>query len=213
MTLPILTGALSQAAFDAIVRALAEPGTIRQLPPPPDPDVPAVAMPALALGDLDLGVSVDDNPSHPIAAMLRAATGMRVAAQSQADFVIRTDGTAPVRDMRIGTALAPEDGARLTVAVAELRTRGPGGVILTGPGVPGARTLVVDTDDGPMSLDTLLALGRASGPFPAGVDVWFVTPDGRIAAVPRSSTVAADHAGADTDANDPQRKGADSWDT
>lgn len=183
MAAPILSGAPSQLAFDAILRSLAEPGSIRRLPPPPGPDMPAVAMVALALGDIDLGVSVDDDPMHPVAGALRSATGMSVVEQADADFVVCTDGSVPVGAMRTGTALVPEAGARLALAVEDFDE--DAAVILTGPGVPGAVRLGVRG----VPIDALLGLGRESGEFPAGVDTWLIAPDGRIAAISRSTTV------------------------
>ena len=171
MVTPMLTGAPSQAAFDAILRSLSEPGTIRQLPAPPSPEVPAHAMVALALGDIDLGACVDDDPSHPVAHMLRAATGMTITDRSDATFVVCSDEPVTVGDLRTGTALAPEDAARLTIAVDDLATDGDDGVVLSGPGVPGERRLAV----GGVSAEPLLGLGRASGVFPAGIDTWLIT--------------------------------------
>jgi alpha-D-ribose 1-methylphosphonate 5-triphosphate synthase subunit PhnH len=186
MATPILTGAPSQLAFDAILRSLAEPGTIRHLPPAPSPDVPMAAMVALALGDIDLGVAVDDDPNHPAAQLLRAATGMDIVEQSGAHFVVCTDGAVPVGNVRTGTALVPEDGARLAIAVDDLDPDGAtNAVVLAGPGVPGERRLGVAG----VSVQTLAQLGQASGEFPAGVDTWLITPDGRIAAISRSTTV------------------------
>ncbi|MEO0494632.1 MAG: phosphonate C-P lyase system protein PhnH [Actinomycetota bacterium] len=185
MAAPILTGAPSQVAFDAILRSLAEPGSIRQLPPPPGTDVPAAAMVALALGDIDLGVSVDNDPAHPVAQALRAATGMNIVGEPDAQFVVCTDGSVPVGVMRTGTALVPEDAARLAIAVDDLATDGPHAVTLEGPGVDGSTSLAVDG----LAPDVLLQLGRASGEFPTGVDTWLITHDGRIAAISRSTTV------------------------
>ena len=187
MPAPILTGARSQQTFDAILRALAEPGSIRRLPALPDPTIPTAAMVALALGDIDLGVAVDDDPSHPVALALRAATGMAIVDRSGAHFVVCTDGAVPVGDLRTGTALTPEDGARLTVAVDDLSNDGPDAVALSGPGIPGERRLAVSG----IAPEILRRLGRASGDFPAGVDTWLTTPDGRIAAISRSTAVAA----------------------
>jgi alpha-D-ribose 1-methylphosphonate 5-triphosphate synthase subunit PhnH len=90
-----------------------------------------------------------------------------------------------VSDLLTGTALAPEDAARLTIAVDDLDAHGDGAVVLRGPGVPGERRLCVRGLD----RKTLLSLGRASGTFPAGIDTWLVTADGRVAAIPRSTTV------------------------
>lgn len=185
MATPILTGAPSQVAFDAILRSLAEPGTIRQLPAAPAPEVPAAAMVALALGDIDLGVAVDNDPTHPVARLLKAATGMNIVEQSGAHFVVCTDGAVPVGKMRTGTALVPEDGARLAIAVHDLQTGTDEGIVLSGPGVPGERRLHVDG----IGDDVLEQLGQASGEFPAGIDTWLITTDGRIAAISRSTTV------------------------
>jgi alpha-D-ribose 1-methylphosphonate 5-triphosphate synthase subunit PhnH len=53
---------------------------------------------------------------------------------------------------------------------------------LSGPGIPGTRTLGVDG----LGRDVLEAMAAANAKPPAGIDVWLIDDEGRIAALPRT---------------------------
>ncbi|MDA3040507.1 MAG: phosphonate C-P lyase system protein PhnH, partial [Actinomycetota bacterium] len=87
-----------------------------------------------------------------------------------------------------GSALVPELGARVAIAVDGLWLEPAASsteLVLTGPGIPGRRTLYTSG----VNPDVLAGLGRSSGEFPAGLDVWLFSPDGQVAAIPRSTTL------------------------
>lgn len=84
--------------------------------------------------------------------------------------------------MRRGSSATPELGARLFLAVAA----GPGvGLRVAGPGVPGARRVVVEGTPG----EVFVALAEANAGYPAGIDAWLAAGDGSVVGLPRSSRV------------------------
>lgn len=188
----------SQATFYALLHALAEPGTIRRLPADAvDDTIPTTALIPLALADVEVGLSVDGAPEDPLAHRLAAATDARIVPVEEAwILVLTTADPSLVRRCETGSALEPERGARIAVRVADLEPEPPADhatlpgdsservvLDLTGPGVPGKRRLLVDG----ITEDFVAAVADANRNFPAGVDVWLVTDDGRTAALSRST--------------------------
>lgn len=185
-----LDGRRSQQAFDAFLHSLAEPGTVHDL----DTEVlaagvPSVALLALTLADVETVVSVDGDIEHPVATAVATTTGARAGEAEHAQFVMLT---APDRDVVLrcdpGSALAPERGTRLAVRathVSDTPNAGDLALDLSGPGVPGTRRLGL----GGISSAFVTTLAAANRHFPAGIDTWFVTDDGAVAAIPRSTTV------------------------
>lgn len=192
-----LRGAASQGTFDVLMRTMAEPGIVRQLPARIlVEEVPAAAWPLLALADVDVNISVDDDENDPTAALIADATGATIATLSSAWAALVTSANADlIRRVAIGDALHPEHGARLAIAVDDVGDNvddsddlnGPTAMtlLLSGAGVDGTCELAV------AGLDPAVAamLGRASGPFPAGFDVWLIAPTGHIAGIPRSTSI------------------------
>lgn len=188
-----LDGQRSQQAFDCFLRTLAEPGSIHRLPHGVvAPDVPPVVTLALALADVEVMVSVDGDEGHPLATTVAAVTGATIGPIERALLVVLTDPTPELlgRCAR-GSALEPESGARVAVAVAGIddgrasRTTSPTGttVRLSGPGIPGSRTVRLAG----VSPELVGALAAANRSFPSGIDTWFVDPTGTVTAIPRSS--------------------------
>lgn len=182
-----ISGATSQQAFDVLLGTLAEPGQVRRLPVDELPDLPRPLWLALSLADVDITVSVDDDLDSPLAALVRDATGATIVPVEDAWIVVHQTGATalPALDrVMLGTALAPEDGARLAIGVDSF---GTGGLELTmsGPGVNGTQTLSVH------GLDPEIAdrIGQASGTFPAGFDTWLFASNGDVAAVPRTTQI------------------------
>lgn len=178
----------SQRAFDVLLRSLAEPGTIHRFDADVlAPGVPAVALIALALADVDVTLNVDGEIGHPLAETLAATTGASPAEVETADLVMLTAADGEVLGRcAVGSALEPEAGARLAVRVEAIRRDPEPGddvVTLDGPGVPGTRTIAV-SGVGSRFLNLLAATNRD---FPAGVDTWFVTDAGDVVALSRST--------------------------
>ncbi len=187
-----IVGAESQAVFDVLLRCLAEPGSIRQLPEAclAVPVSPCAWLP-LALADVGIRASVPDDPA--LEHLLHRVVGVDITPATDAEFVVLPEiARGRLEGLRTGSALAPELGARVAVAVEQLSSSpdgGPGGrtLRLTGPGVDGSRTLtVVGLPD-----DAETNLGRRAD-HPAGLDVWLVTPTGDVVGVPRTTHIEWD---------------------
>ncbi len=194
-----IDGSLSQQVFDVLLRSLAEPGTIRRLPTDQLPAAPTVLWLPLAIADVDISVNVDDDAAGALTSLVRDATAATLTPLDDAAIVVLTGvGDGAVLDrVRVGSALAPEDGARVAIAVEgfepsndstdDSTADSTAGVQLhlEGPGVPGTRSITV------RGLDPSAAarLGQASGHFPAGFDTWLFSPEGDVVAISRSTTI------------------------
>jgi alpha-D-ribose 1-methylphosphonate 5-triphosphate synthase subunit PhnH len=181
LTLPHLDHLASQAVFRVLLDTAARPGSLAQLPVR---GLGAAAIP-LALADVETTVAVRGDDS--LAQQIVWATGAALAPLEDAELVAFTDpdgvDTALIRLCR-GTALVPELGTKVGLACAQLHA-GPGGDVglrVSGPGVHGTTTLGVDG----LARTVFDALNQANDHFPAGIDVWLVSADDRIAALPRS---------------------------
>lgn len=181
-----LTPADTQQAFCTLLRALATPGCI--LTPGAPPADPATVLLPLVLADFTCTVAVVGDRGRQVEDWLTAATGAVAGPSQAADQVVVLDlGSASpelVEGLRRGTALAPEEGARLALAVSEIGS-GPVLLRLNGPGIPGELDLRVS---GPRAA-VFEALARVNSRFPTGVDTWLFAPDGSMAAIPRSTQV------------------------
>jgi len=184
-----LYGRRSQRTFDVLLRTLAEPGRIVELPEDvTHPDIPAILWPALSLGGVDQVVSVDDDVNHPLASLVRDATGSGVGTIRGADLVALTNATpAQIEHVAVGSAFEPEAGARLAIGVRDIHEDKDDGLPLrlAGPGVAGHRNVTVT------GLDPKVAarLGTASATFPAGFDTWLCSDHGTVCAISRSTDV------------------------
>ncbi|WP_431284433.1 phosphonate C-P lyase system protein PhnH [Humitalea sp. 24SJ18S-53] len=175
----------AQAAFRAVLAALAEPGTIHVAGldlAPPAPLMPAAAAVLLALADADTGMRHDGGPVAD--AFLRFHCGAPDAALSDAAFVLATGAMPPLATLASGTDEIPSAGATLVVQVASLSNEA--GWHLTGPGILGARHLNVAGL--PADFPAQWAANR--GAFPRGVDV-VLCAGTALAALPRSVTLEA----------------------
>lgn len=178
----------TQRSFHVFLHALAEPGSIHHLDVSHlAAGVPAPAMLALTLADVEVAINVDGDVSSPLGQLLCATTGARSTDPEHADLVILTrPGTDVVARCDPGTALEPERGTRLAVRVDAVRTDPhPGDLVVTlaGPGVPGARAIGLAGVPGAL----LHRLAEANAAFPAGFDTWFITDEGDTCALPRST--------------------------
>lgn len=187
---------VSQRTFRVLLDTLSRPGSIGRLPAPPD-TVPAALLPALALSDVEVSVRVLATDTADWEELIAIATGApRAATPAAADIVtsLRAVSADEVLLARRGTALRPEDGARLVLAVARLEEvssdhASPAGTTLldlTGPGVPGTRRLAVHG----LTTEVADAIVASRSGYPAGIDVHFVTAEGHTAAIPRSTRVS-----------------------
>jgi alpha-D-ribose 1-methylphosphonate 5-triphosphate synthase subunit PhnH len=159
----IFTAIDTQRGFRALIGAISEPGTVRQVPP---------GLPLLlaTLIDHEVRLAEVGDPGWP-----------------DADFVLVHGGDSggALVDARQGTLLDPAGGA---TAIYEIDAVGAGPVALTltGPGVgPRPRTLRLAG----VSTAEVGLWQQTRTEYPCGVDVIVVDPAGRCAALPRSTTV------------------------
>lgn len=160
------------AAFDALMWAMARPGTVQDLPEGPADLV-------LALVDRECRVMTDD----PALMQLVASTGAALVPAAQADhaFCLTAAAIMPaLAALPAGSPLYPDQGATLVVP-AILGQGQP--LRLSGPGIEGSATVRVG------GLPEGFFAARAERcRYPAGIEIVLV--DGRrLMALPRSTTV------------------------
>jgi alpha-D-ribose 1-methylphosphonate 5-triphosphate synthase subunit PhnH len=180
----------AQAAFRAVMDALARPGRIRALEAgltPPAPLTPELAAVALALTDADTPVWLDAAlaAAPEVAAYLRFHTGAPLTddpARAAFAFVREPARCPPLGRFALGTPAYPDTSTTLVLALDAIT---PGaGLHLTGPGIAGsARMALAPLPEG---FTAQLAENRAD--FPLGVDLILTAP-GQVAGLPRSTVV------------------------
>lgn len=186
----IRTPEQSQRDFRALLHALARPGTLHRLDlAVAPPSVPAAAVAAAGLADVEVSMAVLAQDGDPAAAALHAATGAPAVSLLRADLVValRAPEPAEVRALRQGVPLHPEHAARLIIAVSGLG--GPAADLtlqLRGPGISDTAVLGVSG----LSVEVFDELAFA-GQFPCGVDTFLVADDGTVAGLPRSVEIHA----------------------
>ncbi len=180
----------SQQVFRAVLEALARPGTATALPDGPLRSYPAAALPVFALADLGTGVCVLEPSEGRWAEAVATATSAPLWPAELARLItaLRPVTGDEVRSFRRGTAEAPEDGALVSLAVADL-AGGEQHWRLSGPGIAESVTLA------PSGLPTSFVAARAEAVtgYPAGIDVLLVTADGRVVGLPRTTTITEEN--------------------
>lgn len=191
--LPVLDADTAQRVFRAALDALARPGVPTALPMAGATvgatagEVPAALLPVLALADLDTPVCVlGDTPDGTWADALATTTSAPVVPLAAARLVaaLRPLAVGELAAVRTGSAAAPEEAALVVLAVPGLD--GGRALTLSGPGVPGSRTIA------PGGCPADLVATRAATAFPAGPDLLLVTPDGAVLGLPRSTRIEED---------------------
>lgn len=193
----------SQQTFRALLGAMAEPGSLHELPPaaleglqPEDPEMRPPVGPAMAatlLTLLDAGTPlglVGELGSEPVRGWVRFHTGARDIRSTSGFTVARAaDVDAALRErLDLGSDEAPQSSATLIVEVQGVSDRPACGMLaltLRGAGVDGVRRLGVN------GLDADFWRWRIAlqAEFPRGIDLILVSGR-RIAAIPRSTRVA-----------------------
>jgi len=177
----------SQAAFRALMDALARPGTVKPLPPAaaaPSPLTATAAAVALTMLDYETPVWLDAPLAQrpQVADWIRLHTGARVTSDPrEAAFAFIADPVhAPAFDgFSLGTPEYPDRSATLVLQVEDF---GSGQrLLLAGPGIADVRSF--SARPLPPDFQNRIAANRAL--FPRGVDMILVSPDA-VAALPRS---------------------------
>jgi alpha-D-ribose 1-methylphosphonate 5-triphosphate synthase subunit PhnH len=181
----------SQAAFRAVLNAMASPGKIfacgEALSPPP-PLCPAAAATLLALADFEtpLFVAMDFPERDAIAEYLRFHTGAPFAATpDKAAFALELATSAGLDLARFAEG-TPEYPDRSTTLVLQVQSFAKGPRLrLAGPGIKGEGEFAFS----PSPKDFVLAMQANHEKFPLGVDL-ILAAGAWLAAAPRSTLIS-----------------------
>ncbi|WP_353182033.1 phosphonate C-P lyase system protein PhnH [Bosea sp. (in: a-proteobacteria)] len=179
----------SQAAFRALLAALSEPGMLQGVAAdiaPPEGLAAATATALLALADYETPVWLPESlRDGAAAAWLRFHCGVALVDEpARAAFAV-LDGAAgepKLSDFNPGTDQFPDRSTTVIAQVADLE--GGAALNLTGPGIPGARS-IAPRGLRPGFTDELRENGAL---YPLGVDV-VLTHGDRLIGLPRSTRI------------------------
>ena len=169
--------------FRLLLQAMSHPGTIYSLAHARQ-DVPPVLGLLSSLLDNEVGFAVVGDPD--LAAAIGRHTGSRQVPLEAADFLILANGCGgdSLALLRRGSREYPDQGATLVYLVDELQ-EGPGGIVLSGPGIAGKIALRIKG----LAMRELECLRELNSEFPLGLDAILVDTLGQMACIPRSSRI------------------------
>ncbi|MCO5089724.1 phosphonate C-P lyase system protein PhnH [Bosea sp. (in: a-proteobacteria)] len=179
----------SQAAFRALLAALSEPGTLQAVAAditPPEGLAMATATTLLALADYETPVWLPEAlRDGAAAAWLRFHCGVALVDEPAGAAFAVLDGAADeprLSAFNLGTDQFPDRSTTVIVQVAALE--GGTAFTLSGPGIPGSRTIA------PRGLrpSFIAELSDNGALYPLGVDVVLAHGDGVIG-LPRSTEI------------------------
>ncbi len=178
----------AQATFRAVMMALAEPGTVRDIVQPSGMCggfSSALTAIALTLADFETRVWLEPDAATAAAQYVRFHTGAAIVAdpaQAAFAFVTRAEHLPRLAVFAQGSLEYPDASTTLVIDVARIETGR--GYQLTGPGILGMRRL----DIGPLPATFAADITGNRAAFPCGVDLIFCHGT-RIAGLPRSTRV------------------------
>lgn len=170
----------SATAFRGIMRAMACPGTIHNVPgaTPPSPVSEAAGTTLLTLCDHDTGVHLAGAyNTQAVRDWITFQTGAPLVNALAAQFVLGSWPDIDLSALAIGTAEYPDRSATVIVEMQSLQAQG---ATLRGPGIK---------DTAVLNLPGLAPFRRNAALFPLGLDFIFTCGE-HIAAVTRSTRVS-----------------------
>ncbi len=180
----------SQAAFRAVMEALARPGEIRTVPGMAAPDALAPATAALVrcLVDYETPVWLDEALTRDpaVGEWIRFGTGAPLARMpGDAAFALINDPLAmpDFAEFALGSEEYPDRSTTVIIQITRFTGRS---LTLCGPGLKGARNFSAE----PLPDDFAERLVANREFFPRGVDL-VLTADDKVAALPRSIRIAS----------------------
>lgn len=174
----------AQAAFSALMNAMARPGRIQPcdlLPEPPPGLQPAAASALLALADAETPLWTD--AVGEARDWIAFHTGAPFVAPGQAQLALALGPMPRLDALNQGSDEAPQDSATLILQLAALEDGA--GWRLTGPGIQHEHRLAAPGL--PADFPAQWAANRAQ--FPRGVDL-ILCAGHRLAALPRTTRIA-----------------------
>jgi alpha-D-ribose 1-methylphosphonate 5-triphosphate synthase subunit PhnH len=182
----------AQRTFRVLLDAMARPGTVTRLPVAASdaPVNPWLAAALVTLLDHEVSLALEPfERGDSLELFVRQRTAVGSATADAADFVVAAwdhlDSQLPAR-LRQGSLAYPNDSATLVILVPTLDQAAPAGLelALAGPGVPAGHTVRI----GGLSAELFEARDDAAE-YPCGIDMMLIDPDGRVAALPRSTAI------------------------
>ena len=180
----------SQAAFRAILRAMASPGSIVACGgrvAPPAPLHPAAAATILTLADFEtpLWIAPSLSANGEVAAYLKFHAGAPIAAAPGRAAFALLDLEADMLDLGSFAQGAPEYPDRSTTVVAQAQSLGRGAAFrISGPGVRDEAEFSFE----PRPADFIAQWRANESAFPLGVDL-ILAAESEIAALPRTARI------------------------
>jgi len=188
----------TQTIYRLLLNLTARPGEVGQIAASADRIglLPGAGNTALALAftflDSEVGYFVDLEPVPELSGIIRLRTLSRPVAGDAADYIFADGGKAPgywASSVRRGTLSEPEMGATVLLLVDSLETElasereNTVRLTLSGPGIKDECHLQV----GGFDLGWLSIRENWNEEYPMGVDLILFTPDGKLAALPRTT--------------------------
>ncbi|MBO7745873.1 phosphonate C-P lyase system protein PhnH [Paenibacillus sp. MWE-103] len=195
----------TQLFYRELLDAFAEPGTVkttRRLTAGAAELAPGsrlAAVIALTLLDSEVRFAVELEDKERLSAFIRMHTFARSAEPAGADYIFADGRTAPpawADAVGVGTLAEPEHGATVFLLVDDLAEAAESEaapaaegirLTLTGPGVPGERTLAVAG----LRAEWLARRAVWNAEYPLGADAVLFTVSGKLAALPRTTRAAS----------------------
>ncbi|MEM0906851.1 MAG: phosphonate C-P lyase system protein PhnH [Pseudomonadota bacterium] len=173
-------------AFRAILAAMSRPGSVHELPVPPDPPAPlspALAAVLLTLCDFDTPLWLAPSYGEAVTLWCDFHTGApRAKTPAEASFAFAPLAEAPL--LSVFAAVTDERPDRSATLVIGCESLGGEDVMLTGPGIDGQLPFASDALK-PQFLDAWRDNGRS---YPRGVDV-ILGAGSAVAALPRTTRI------------------------
>ena len=187
-----ITEDVAQKVFDVLLRTISEPGKVLPLPN----EIISKSLPLnlwlpLVLSDVDTTVHIG-TADIDYQRLVFDASGAIPKALPEAEIVVLDElNSGSISNLRTGTALAPELGAKVALNVVKFKAEAGDAensveLELQGPGVNGIRDIQITG----LSLDVLNLLGTNSGTYPQGFDAWLFSEDGLVMSIPRTTRIS-----------------------
>jgi len=181
-----------QSAFRKTLTAFSFPGTIVDLSEElsrveKELGVSSPLLLALMLLDGETGFAVYAADGEKQEQSISRLTLSKATSPDQAEFIFfpdpLLDASIIIERCREGTLSDPQLGATLILRTSAIYESGP--LILTGPGIERETTINIERTG-----EWLEARQQKNREFPLGVDLIFITDDGSLTAIPRTTRIA-----------------------
>ncbi|MCB9496707.1 MAG: phosphonate C-P lyase system protein PhnH [Fibrobacteria bacterium] len=175
--------------FRTILQAVSRPGTVHRLAPTPTRHLESLSLFARALLDPETSVAAASTGSVELVTEIAKGTGCRIASMDVARWIVAyaTSADGVCAKVSRGSPDYPDESASVVYLVESLSETG-GDIGWSGPGIPVVRRPSIPGLD----RNEWRSIRHANSSYPLGVDCFFLDPQGRIVALPRSTRLQGD---------------------